>query len=165
MEYMRGSVCLSKTLNNTCFTDVKLVRGVDATTIATKVPTEPEPIQQNVVKVHPNNFLADEKSKTTTSNNSSLIDLRTNSDNCSPRNDLSNPNNNVSSDTSGYQDVMFYNVNEKRSPKIQNTVTHHRLCDKASPTYEIDRDKADLEKNVDKLSAKNSSSDNLRGPR
>ncbi|CAH0547716.1 unnamed protein product [Brassicogethes aeneus] len=104
-------------LNNS--TSVKLVRNVDLQLSQTKVPTTIEAVetsqQQNVVKVQPNNFLLDNKSKTTSNNSTCPVDLITP---ISPKNDLSNSNQQLLNGP----EVMFYNVNEvKKSPKIENT--------------------------------------------
>ncbi|XP_060519448.1 uncharacterized protein LOC132697807 isoform X2 [Cylas formicarius] len=42
---------------------------------------------------------------------------------------------------------------------------HHRLCDKSSQSFELVVEKGDSEQNVDRSSAKNTSSDNPKGPR
>lgn len=94
-----------------------------------------ETMESNVVKVQPNNFLINNES-----NNSSLIDLSsnlTNSSNLSPKN---------------FSNTV---IHERNQP------LHHYLCKESSPAFE----KSDYENNIDKSSAKNTSSDRLKGPR
>ncbi|KAJ8966564.1 hypothetical protein NQ314_003459 [Rhamnusium bicolor] len=120
----------------------------------------------NIVKVQPNNFLIDNK---TISNNSSLIDLNKSmpNQNLSPKNKVVNPNIPViGSEIKTYQEVTFIKVNEILNKNTLN-MDHHRLCDKSSPSFEIETtsEKADSEKNIDRTSAKNNSFENLKGPR
>lgn len=51
--------------------------------------------------------------------------------------------------------------------KARENVKHHHLCDKASPSYELDVEKCETEINIDHTSAKdlNGSSEHLKGPR
>ncbi|RZC40218.1 uncharacterized protein BDFB_012087 [Asbolus verrucosus] len=106
----------------------------------------------NIVKVQPNNFLIDETPH---------IDS-----NCS----LTTQSNNhlLNSEVKTYPDINFFSINEapqikntKKSPKLGVKVEHHHLCNKTSPTYEVSKGQSES----DVTSAKNGSSDNLKGPR
>nr|XP_023017471.1 uncharacterized protein LOC111506581 [Leptinotarsa decemlineata] len=94
----------------------------------------------NIVKVQPNNFLLD-KSKMS-SKNSSLTD----SNRSSPKTD------------------GIPNIFSKSSETLVKKNNTHRLCDKIDPNHEIELnlEKADSEKNEDKVSAKTTSP---KGPR
>ncbi|CAH1119674.1 unnamed protein product [Phaedon cochleariae] len=107
------------------------------------------PTNQNIVKVQPNNFLLDKKSKSS-SVSSSLIDLNQ----TSPKTSTNNLLIHIAPKT--HQDFSVQIANEKQE--------HHRLCDKSALTYEVDltSEKSDTEINDDVTSAKNSSP---KGPR
>lgn len=103
----------------------------------------------NIVKVQPNNFLTDE----TVNVDNSIIDAQSN-------------NILLTSDKKTHPEVNFFSVNEakpKKSPKLGIKLEHHHLCNKTSPSYEIDLIREKVES--DTTSAKNDSSDNLKGPR
>lgn len=103
--------------------------------IVRNIDVKMETVESNVVKVQPNNCLINNEST-----NSSLIDLSsnlTNSSNVSPK-------------------IVINTVITDK-----NKSEHHYLCKKSSLTYE----KSDCENNTDKSSAKNTSSDQLKGPR
>ncbi|XP_044268998.1 uncharacterized protein LOC123014143 [Tribolium madens] len=93
----------------------------------------------NIVKVQPNNFLIDETP-----------------------NRVSDMSNNLLSQP----DINFFSTNEaprvktSKSPKLGIKVEHHHLCNMTSPTYEVHKEQPESD-----TSAKNGSSDNLRGPR
>jgi tight junction protein 4 (peripheral) len=107
----------------------------------------------NIVKVQPNNFLTDETPHV--ESNSPLV--------TQPNNNLSNP------EVKSQPDINFFSINEAprvknaKSPKLGVKVEHHRLCTKTSPTYEVENNKDKSES--DETSAKNGSSENLKGPR
>lgn len=113
---------------------------------------KPYLMSKNVVEVQPNNFL--NNSPPTDSNNSSLINLSSASTSNLNLLDLSPMHS-----TPAKQLLL--------KSKAQDTVQHHRLCDKSSPSFEVGIEKSDVEINVDKTSAKdtNHSSENLKGPR
>lgn len=55
----------------------------------------------------------------------------------------------------------------KTTKQARENVKHHHLCDKVSPSYEVDVEKCETEINIDHTSAKdlNGSSEHLKGPR
>lgn len=154
----KTSVCLK--CNEVLSDNVQKIVLVKSDSNVKKIPIYPNESSDvgqqangnNIVKVQPNNFLTDE---TVNVNDSNIIDAESN-------NILLNSDKKI-----GHPEVNFFSVNEgksRKSPKLGIKLEHHHLCNnKTSPSYEIDLNRENTES--DTTSAKNDSSDNLKGPR